>query len=412
MKISLLQKNIPQGWSKKTLGDVSRVTAGFGFPIKFQGKKNGEYPFAKVSDMNLFGNEKYIYKAENYLDTEDLKTVKVKTFPAGTVIFPKVGAALLTNKRRILKVEAIVDNNVMGLIPSNTTSEFLYYWMLNLDLTQHISNGTLPSINQGYIEKLEFLLPTKTEQEKIADILGKIDEDITKTQELIESTEKLKVGLMQQLFTRGFGHTKFKETTLENILSSVIDHRGLTPKKLGGDWSENGVPAISAMNIKDGKIVKPETIRFVDELLFKKWMPEGIQLGDVILTSEAPLGEAYLVKSTDKYCLSQRLFALRPNENVLVGGYLFYFLTSPKGQTRLLERATGSTAKGIRQTELLKVVINYPEKEEQRKIAEVLSAVDEKILINKKLKEKFTELKKGLMSDLLSGKVRIINHNG
>ena len=165
------QNTIPKGWTPATVGDATKVVAGFAFPLKYQGKKEGRIPFMKVSDMNTSGNEKYLYRSENYLDDVDLKVVKVKTYPSGTVVFPKVGAALLTNKRRVLVADTIVDNNIMGLIPKEINPDFLYYWALNFDVTSHIGNGAVPSINQGYVEKLDLLLPHKNEQEKIAAIL-------------------------------------------------------------------------------------------------------------------------------------------------------------------------------------------------------------------------------------------------
>jgi type I restriction enzyme S subunit len=106
----------------RRIDEICRLSGGSGFPIKHQGKVSGRYPFAKVSDMNRLGNEVQMRHAENYVDDADIRTLKAKTFPVGTTFFPKVGATLLTNKRRIAAVEMLVDNNVMGAVATSALS--------------------------------------------------------------------------------------------------------------------------------------------------------------------------------------------------------------------------------------------------------------------------------------------------
>lgn len=172
---------------------------------------------------------------------------------------------------------------------------------------------------------------------------------------------------------------------LGNLIDIVIDYRGKTPKKLKGEWSEMGIPALSAKNIKNGKIVNEKTIRFVNEDLYSKWMKKEVKKGDILMTSEAPLGETYLLKTDDKLLLSQRLFAIRVNQKKINPKYLFYYFNTDVGKRELLSRATGTTVGGIRQTALLKVVVNYPEDLNlQAKIASILSAYDDLIENNEK----------------------------
>lgn len=197
----------------------------------------------------------------------------------------------------------------------------------------------------------------------------------------------------------------WKYTNLDEALELVIDHRGLTPKKLGSDWTDEGIAAISAMNVKRGKIVSKNQIRYVTDGLYRKWMPNELMNGDVLLTSEAPLGEAYIIRNNEKFCLSQRLFALRPKNTVLVSEYLYYYLTSEFGSKKLHERATGSTAKGIRQTELLKVEIPVPPISTQNRISTILYAIDQDIEKTDCIIQKTEVLKKGLLFDqFLKGK--------
>ena len=154
--------------------------------------------------------------------------------------------------------------------------------------------------------------------------------------------------------------SEWKECCLGDIISLVIDHRGLTPKKLGGDWSKKGYRALSAKNIKTGKIVHPESIRFVNEDMCHKWMPEEIKFGDILVTSEAPFGEIYQWNSGEKIVLSQRLFGIRVS-SFYDADYIYYYMISNIFKSEMYARATGTTVIGLRQPELLKCKIRYPE---------------------------------------------------
>lgn len=98
----------------------------------------------------------------------------------------------------------------------------------------------------------------------------------------------------------------WRKVKLGDVLQLLIDHRGKTPKKLGGEWSLRGIPAISAKNIKNGRIVNERDIRYVSQKLYDKWMSEKLEKGDMLLTSEALLGELLYLKEKTDYCLSQR----------------------------------------------------------------------------------------------------------
>ena len=176
----------------------------------------------------------------------------------------------------------------------------------------------------------------------------------------------------------------WKEYTVADVISKVIDYRGKTPKKLGGDWSDSGYRALSAKNIKTGKIVQVDSIRYVPEDMYKAWMKEEIQREDILITSEAPFGQIFFWNSDEKIVLSQRLFAIRINEK-FYPKYIYFYMTSLFFQTELDGRATGTTVVGIRQPELLKCRIFAPSYEEQRIIADILWCLEQKINSNEKI---------------------------
>ena len=178
--------------------------------------------------------------------------------------------------------------------------------------------------------------------------------------------------------------TEFCCGTLNDVVSLVIDYRGKTPKKLGSNWSAHGYRALSAKNIKTGQIVQPETIRYVDETLYKKWMKDEIKKGDILITSEAPFGQILFWDTDEKIVLSQRIFGLRVKQT-FCPAYVYYYMTSTAFQAELDARATGTTVTGLRQPELLKCRIRYPDKKNQQQIANILLKIDNKISLNTKI---------------------------
>ena len=189
---------------------------------------------------------------------------------------------------------------------------------------------------------------------------------------------------------------EFSTVTLGDIVSLVIDYRGKTPKKLGSDWSEKGICALSAKNIKTGNIIREDTIRYVDEELYKKWMKDEIKRNDIIITSEAPFGEVFFWNSDEKIVLSQRLFGVRCNPEIVDPKFIYFYMTSDEFQWELQSRATGTTVKGLRQPELLKCEIKLPNFTIQKKISYLLSNIEDKIdclkELNKNLEEQLSLL--------------------
>ncbi|MBO7926309.1 restriction endonuclease subunit S [Pseudoalteromonas sp. K222D] len=199
----------------------------------------------------------------------------------------------------------------------------------------------------------------------------------------------------------------WKVNDIDKVSSAIIDHRGKTPKKLGGDWTPSGVPAISAKNIKAGRLVREDTIRFVDICMFQKWMKTPLKQGDIAMTSEAPLGELYYFAEGSNYLLSQRLYGIRANKEKCTGSYLYYWFQSDFARADLDGRATGTTVVGIRQSELRKVLVLIPSKN----ILSIFSPVAESYLLkmekNANNNSQLTKLRDTLLPKLISGELQI-----
>lgn len=172
-----------------------------------------------------------------------------------------------------------------------------------------------------------------------------------------------------------------KNLVLGTSLEVLIDHRGKTPRKLATDFVESGVPVASAILVKEGRLDLTDA-RYVDYATFRRWMTIQTKVGDVLLTSEAPLGRVAHISTDAPMVLGQRLFGLRGRHGVLDSGYLYYALQTDQVQSDLIGRSTGTTVSGIRQSALRCVVIPAPPFPQQQRIARLLGALDDKMAAN------------------------------
>ncbi len=178
-------------WQLVPLKSVASVQSGFRFPRAYQGHNNEDIPFLKVSDMNLAGNETNVIQWNNSISKSALRELKAKSFPAGTVIFPKIGAAIATNKKRILTKESTYDNNVMGIVPNEDKllSGFLHNWLIGFDLSNWASDAQPPSMRKTVVEQYRIPLPSLEVQSNIVAELEAERSIVEANRELIERFE-------------------------------------------------------------------------------------------------------------------------------------------------------------------------------------------------------------------------------
>ncbi|MEN5162525.1 restriction endonuclease subunit S [Achromobacter kerstersii] len=153
--------DIPKGWTHGVLGDVCSFTAGSAFKPEHQGSTEGDYPFIKVSDMNLAGNEVFIQSANNYVSKAQQSEMKAKLHPLGATVFAKIGVALISNRRRLLTTPTIIDNNLMSASPveSKSGAYFLYSMLSTIDFNTLVSGTALPYINVSDLKKIPIVRP-------------------------------------------------------------------------------------------------------------------------------------------------------------------------------------------------------------------------------------------------------------
>lgn len=166
---------LPTGWSAVPLIALGKWAIGSGFPKNEQGASDGPYFFLKVSDMNLPENAKFITTANNFIDDAAAKRMRAAIHPPGTIIFPKIGGAIATNKRRILTRGSAIDNNCLGIsFSSAIDNEWAYFLLTTLDFTLYQAGTAVPALQQGSLAAIPVALPPLAEQHRIVAKVGEL----------------------------------------------------------------------------------------------------------------------------------------------------------------------------------------------------------------------------------------------
>lgn len=196
---------VPEHWAVVPLKRLAWFKSGSGFPVHHQGDTSAEIPFFKVSDMNLPGNEKYLRVCANTVSMTVARGLGATVLPAGTIIFPKVGGALLTNKRRIAVSHCCVDNNMMGCVARNGNRDFLFLIMSYIDLGNIAKPGPVPAISEGEVREIRVSLPSAPEQTAIVEYLdaqtAKIDAAIAADRKVIDLLQEFRTRLIADVVT-------------------------------------------------------------------------------------------------------------------------------------------------------------------------------------------------------------------
>lgn len=417
--------DIPEGWEIVSLVDVAdpnkpyALTGGpFGSDLKSE-----EYTELGVRIIQLqnikegyFSNEYKIYTSEakaNQLFNcnifpNDIIIAKMAEPVARACIMPKLHERYLMASdgiRLAVNEEDYSTKYVMYAINSS------YFRQQAID---NSTGTTRLRIGLKTLKRLMLLKPSKEEQQKIATILSTVDKDIEKTEAIIEQTEKVKKGLMQQLLTKGIGHTNFKKTeigkipdkwgikTLGEVAEKIQDGTHFSPNTV-----ENGYKYITSKNIRPFRF-DLEDLKYISkedhEKIYKRC---DVKKGDVLLTKDGVNTGNTLINTFEEEVslLSSVCFIRCGNE--LNNEYLCQYLNSDNLRKSINEKMTGNAIKRLTLTTIKSMEIALPPIIEQKQIASILSSFDEKISKENAKLFQLTKVKKGLIQSLLTGKVRV-----
>ncbi|GFO96077.1 restriction endonuclease S subunits [groundwater metagenome] len=295
---------------------------------------------------------------------------------------------------------------------------FLFYYLkFGSRKFESLSMGsTFKAIRKEEVENFQIPLPPLHEQRRIAEVLGTVDSAIQKVGGAIESTERLKKGLMLRLLTRGIGHERFKESEVGRVpqewevvmLGDVVEE--LKNGFASGKRDENGIVQIRMNNVTtDGHLIFDSYLKVPVPENLNYWL---LKKGDLLFNNTNSIdlvGKSTIFNEAPFSCtFSNHFTRIRfKKELVLSELILYHFLILwEKGYFKSVAiRHVGQSA--VHTNYLLKLQITLPPLPEQRRIAEILSAADRKLELERRRKEKLERVKKGLMNELLTGRKRV-----
>jgi type I restriction enzyme S subunit len=396
---------LPIGWKMVKLGEVCEVVSGFGFPLDLQGDSSGDIPFYKVSDMNLCGNEKHMIYHNNSLSSAKVLNLRYKIYPLRTIIFPKIGAAIATNKKRLLTKPSLFDNNVMGLIPGESIEVmYLYYWLQALNISVWASDSQPPSIRKPTVENHLIPLPPLDTQRKIVHILDSADNLRELRKQADDKMMELVPALLDEMFGDPFGNErKWPVRSLEDIALDV--QYGTSAK---ANEIDEGIPVLRMNNLRyDGSLDLKDlkhTVLQDDE--FDKYT---VQYGDVLINrtnSRELVGKTAVWDKDYTYAFAGYLVRFRLDAKLANPFYVSSALNLPSGKKLLFSMAKPAVnMSNISASDMKRIRLAIPPVELQDKFAEQAREVASNQEVISEARKKLDDLFNSLMDRCMSGQI-------
>lgn len=380
MKTNLLQKNIPKGWEIKKIKDL----LDFEQPTKYIVESSSYTSDGKTPVLTA--NKSFVLGYTNETDGVYTNT------PA--IIFDD-----FTTDSKYVDFPFKIKSSAIKILTNrdeNTDLKFVYEIMKSF--TFPIANHKRHYISQ--YQELDIVIPSTEEQKKIAMILSSIDIKINRMEDLISADEKLKIGLMQDFFDK----SDWDQKEIDKVATVLT---GGTPKTSMREFWDGDINWMSSGE------VNLRRVRNTEKKITQKGLDSSnaslLPIGTIMvaLAGQGKTRGKVAVLEIETTC-NQSLAGIVTNQDLLFNEFLFYNLEYRYQELRDVSGGEGRAGLNLKLIKNFKVPV--PPIEVQKKIARTLASIDERVRRNNLLKDKFLKLKKGLVSDLLSGKIRTINN--
>ncbi len=391
---------VPEDWKILKIKDIGYLTSGES-PSHFE-FSTGHLPYFKVEQLN--NSVKY------QIDTP-YHTSSSKPIDMGSIIFPKRGAAISTNKFRILAQPSLLDTNIMALTVTNEQvhNEYLFYWFIRKGLWQIADTTSVPQINNKHILPLQFPLPPFAEQERIADALSDIDSFLTALEKQISKEKAIKQGTMQELLTgkrRLPGFSGEWSKCKLGSLGALLKGTGISRN----DSNSGNLPAVryGELYTKHRNYVNSYFSHISKEVASNA---QRVYRGDILFTASGETKEdigkcSAIIYETAAYAGGDILI-FRPTAQ-LDPVFMGTLLNMADARKQRAEQGQGDAVVHIHADALSSISIMIPNIEEQQAIAEILIGMDKEIELLERKLEKYRQVKQGMMQQLLTGKIRLV----
>lgn len=299
-----------------------------------------------------------------------------------------------------------IDTTYAVLPKSAVEAKWIYYNLLNYDLTKLNEATGVPSINRDYLYKITFCYFELEEQRKIAEVLTTVDDAIEQTEALIRKYQRIKQGLMQDLLLPRKAWPVMPLGIACKKGGGSIQTGPFGSQLHSGDYKDEGVPIITVEHLGDNEIIH-SNLPLVGEEDYLRLSKYKLITGDLVFSRVGAIDRcAYVSENENGWLFSGRCLRVRPGK-LFDQKFLSYLLNHYSSRQWILNNSVGSTMRCLNTTILSELPIILPSLDEQKDIGDKLTSIDDQIQIIRREYEKLKKIKQGLMQDLLTGKVRV-----
>ena len=386
-----------------TLGRICSFYSGTGFPVEYQGKKAGEYPFYKVGDIskNVVSGNVELKLCDNYIDWEDVKNIHGTIVPAGTIVFAKIGEAVKLNRRAITSNDCLVDNNVIGVKPNIhlITLQYCYHFLSTIKMEKYAESTTVPSVKKSVLEKIPIFLPSIEEQNAICSELNKVSELISLRKKQLQKLDDLVKSRFVEMFGDPVHNTAQLPVHPMTEVCEIIDgDRGKNYPKQEDFFEEEYCLFLNAKNVTKNGFDFSECM-FITEEKDAALRKGKLQRGDVVLTTRGTLGNlAFYMDEVpyDNMRINSGMVILRMKREVVNE---VFFIEQFRMQIDDIKAtvASGSAQPQLPISTMNKISMVIPDLKEQQSFAAFVARIDKSKLTVQQGLDKLELLKQSLM---------------
>lgn len=397
-------------WEQRKLGEIAEIMGGGTPSTSNPGYWGGDIDWYSPVEI---GDQIYVSDSKKKITKLGLLKSSARILPIGTVLF--TSRAGIGNTAILVKPGA-TNQGFQSIVPITNKLDSYFIFSRTPKLKwygeKNGAGSTFIEISGKQMAKMKIMVPRFEEQKKIGTLFQQLDQLIALHLRKLDLLKQLKQGFLQQMFVLdGEKEPKLRFADFESDweqrkffdnIEKTIDFRGRTPKKLGMDWSKSGYLALSALNVKNGFIDPKVKAHYGNQELYDRWMGScKLGKGQVLFTTEAPMGNIAQVPDNRGYILSQRVIAFIVKKDRLTDDFLATLLRSPKAFNKLASLSSGGTAKGVSQKSLSQFKIRIATNlEEQQKIGTFFKQLDNTIALHHNKLEQLQSLKKGYLKAL------------
>jgi len=418
-----MSERVPEGWSETSIEELLSPECLFSDGDWVESKDQDQKGNNRLIQLADIGDGSFRDRSHRFMNDEQFNRLKCTELKKGDILVARmpdpIGRAAIFPK---IKHRSATVVDIAILRPTKIDS----YWLMSIinstefrkEIEENATGTTRTRIGRISLSKIKIKSPPLPEQKKIASILTSVDEVIETTQKQIDKLQDLKKATMNELLTKGIGHTEFKDSELGRIPKSwevglVGDYSSLVTNGFVGSavqhYRSEGIPYLVSKNIRDN-FIDERGLTYITKEFHEKTAKSNLKIGDLLTVQSGHVGSSAVVSKKFNGANCHALILTRFYHDLINSDFVAYYLNSQIGRLRLSDYFVGSTIVHLNTSDLKKFRFPIPNLSEQCEIVTIVKSIEQQISFWTTKLSQTQSLKKSLMQDLLTGKVRVQVH--